>query len=98
MNSPDNEIEYFQRSYDLSINKQNKMSNNLKTVGGALVSGVLVAVLGYLLSIGDIWKISLHSIVNIGVMAFAGSLLKVFGTTSNNNFAGVVPLPNPPTN
>jgi hypothetical protein len=87
----------FQRSGIINLKKK-FMSNNIKAVLGALVSGVLVAVLGYLLSVGDIWKISFHSIVNIGVMAFAGSLLKFVGTTKQNNFVGTVPLPTTPTN
>ena len=70
----------------------NKMSNNVKAILGAVVSAVIVAVLGYLLSVGDVWKLDFHSIVNIAVMAFAGSLLKYVGT-SNGNFLGVIPTP-----
>lgn len=82
----------------LKIRKNKKMSNNLKAILGALVSAIVVAILTYLLSVGDVWKLSFHSIVNIGVLAGAGSLIKFMGTTKNNNFAGTVPLPVTPTN
>lgn len=69
------------------------ISNNWRAVLGALVSAVLMAVLGYILSVGDVWKLDLHTIVNMGVMAGIVSLLKFGGTTQSSNFAGIVPVP-----
>ena len=73
-------------------NNNNKM-NSFKIVGGAIVSAVIVAVLGYLVSIGDVWKIDFHSIVNIAVLTGAASILKYLGTSRSNKFAGVLPMP-----
>lgn len=69
-----------------------KQYMNYKPLLSALVSGVIVAVLGYVVSVTDIWAINLHSVINIAVMTAATSLLKYFGTTSQGNFAGVVPV------
>lgn len=64
---------------------------NWKQVLGALVSGVIVAVLGYLLKVGDVWAISTPAIINVAVMTGATSLLKAFGSDSTGSFLGIVP-------
>lgn len=63
-----------------------------KDVVGALVSAVIVGILGYLLSVGDVFKLDYHSIVNIAVMTGATSLLKALLTNSQGNFVGVLPV------
>lgn len=73
--------------------EKNMLSLNWKNVAGALVSAVLVALIGYLLSVGDVWKLDFHSIVNIAIMTAGASLLKALGTTDSNNFLGVVSVP-----
>jgi hypothetical protein len=65
---------------------------NWKPILGALVSGVLIAVLGYLGTVTDFWKLDFHALVNIGLGAGVASLIKYFGTTASGNFVGVVPV------
>lgn len=71
----------------------NKKMEYFKALGGAVVSGVIVAVLGYLVSVGDIWNIDFHTIVNTAVLTGAASILKYLGTSNSNKFLNVVPLP-----
>lgn len=75
----------------LPINKEDN-SMTFKPLISAVVSGVIVAVFGYILSVGDVWKLDIHSLVNIGLMTFIASIIKYLGTTENGNFAGVVPI------
>lgn len=63
---------------------------NWKDVAGALITAVFVAVLGYIVSIGDLWKLSGHAIANIAAMAGAVSLLKDFATDSNGQLLGMI--------
>lgn len=76
---------------------QNNTSSNLftlnwKNVLGAIASTVVVAVLSYIISVNDAWKLSFHSIVNISIMAGAGSLLKALLTDEQGNLLGVIPV------
>jgi hypothetical protein len=69
---------------------------NLASFKSALVSTVLMAIVamaGYIIGLGDLWKIDLHSLTNIGVMALLTgivSLIKNFLTSDAGNFAGIV--------
>ena len=81
------------RNGETDIKNNNYKMNSFKIVGGAIVSAVIVAVLGYLVSIGDVWKIDFHRIVNIAVLTGAASILKYLGTSRSNKFAGVLPMP-----
>lgn len=79
------------------------MSNGIFTldwvnIKSALVSGLIMAVLamiGYVIGIGDIFKIDVHAIVNIGVLAGLGvvqSLVKNLLTTNDGKFVGKVEI------
>lgn len=82
-----NEVEdFYQLNEDINM-------NTWKAIGSAVVSAVIIAVLGYLLSLGDLWTLNWHTLVTVAFGAFATSLIKFLGTTKNNNFAGIVPLP-----
>ncbi len=65
---------------------------NLKS---ALVSGVIVGILGvagYILNIGDIFKLDLHTLANVGAISALTaivSLLKSVATTTNGKIAGI---------
>ena len=65
-------------------------------VKGAIVSGVLMAILAmavYIISTGDIFKIDYHDLANAGVLAgltAVVSLIKSLLTTDSGNFLGVV--------
>lgn len=65
---------------------------NLKS---ALVSGLLMALFGagtYVLQLGDVFKVEIHSLANIVALAFAAaivSFVKNSLTTDSGNFAGV---------
>ena len=84
------------------LNENNNMSKffnwNLKDVVSALMSSLLmalIAVLGYVMQVGDIFGINLRTLTNIGVMAgLTGivSLLKTLLTTSEGNFLGGVSI------
>lgn len=64
-------------------------------IKSALISGVMLGVLamaGYVVAVGDLWKLNLHELANIGVisaLAAIVSLIKSMGTTEQGRFAGV---------
>lgn len=58
----------------------------------ALVTAT-VAVIIYILSVGDVYKLDHHQLVNIGALSFLNgvlSLLKNFLTTNSGKFMGLV--------
>lgn len=59
-------------------------------VWGAVVSSVLVALLGYVLMVGDVFSLDWRTVINTAVMAGAGSLLKALLTTEDGKFVGMV--------
>lgn len=67
-------------------------------IKSALVSGLITAVLamaGYLIGIGDIFKIDVHAIVNVGALSALTALvsaIKSFFTTSEGNIIGVTKI------
>ena len=69
-----------------------------ENIKSALVSALIMAVIGmisYILQVGDIFKIDIKTLINIGVMAglTAGvSLIKSLFTTKAGNFVGVVKI------
>ena len=77
-----------------------KMSNilniNWQDIKSALVSTLLMgilAVLVYILGVGDIFALDIKSLLNCGVMAIAAGLVSVIKsllTTENGNFIGAV--------
>ena len=78
------------------INDKKFMSNflrlDLKDVLGAVVSSALVALLGYILMVGDVFVLDLRIVANIAVMAGAGSLLKSLLTNSEGKFISFLPV------
>jgi len=68
---------------------------SLTNIKSALVFAILTAVVAmivYVLGLGDIFKIEPHTIANIGAMSLLNgvlSLLKAFLTNSNGEFLGV---------
>lgn len=71
------------------------MVNNIKS---ALVSTFLMAIIamaGYAVGVGNIFKLDTHALVNSGVMAFLTgliSLIKSWLTDYNGKFLGVVEI------
>lgn len=65
-------------------------------IKSALVSGVLTAILGgagYVIGLGNIFSVDIHTLANIVVLAFlvaVVSLIKQLLTTSQGNFVGAV--------
>lgn len=81
------EVEY------LNINqKENIMWISIKS---ALVSGVITAILavaGYIIGVGDIFKIDVHALVNVGALALLTtivSLIKASLTTKTGTVGGI---------
>lgn len=72
------------------------MNITFNVIKSAFVSLVLMALLqvaGYLISLGDLWKIDVHTLVNISVISLATglvSLIKNVLTTDNGNFVGLM--------
>lgn len=71
------------------------MSKTWKDIVSALVSSVLVAVLGYVVSVTDFMMISTHQLLNIAILTGATSLLKSLVTTREGLFAGAIPIREP---
>ena len=55
---------------------------NFKDILSALLSAILVALIGYVLKVGDVWALNFHEIVNTAVMTAGASLLKALVTDS----------------
>ena len=64
----------------------------MKKIVSAIISGIIVAVLGYVVSLTDIWAVSFHTVLNIAVMTACASILKAMGTTDEGTFAGIVKI------
>lgn len=65
---------------------------NIKSAIVFAILTALVAMIVYIVGLGDIFKIEPHTIANIGVMAILNgilSLLKSFLTTSSGQFLGM---------
>jgi hypothetical protein len=69
--------------------------SNIKS---ALVSGVITGVLaiaGYIIGLGDVFAIDIHSLVNVGALAVLTtvvSLVKSWLTTDAGKFVGAVEI------
>jgi hypothetical protein len=59
-----------------------------KDVAGAIVSGVIIAVLGYLSNITNIADINVHQIASISILAAVTSLLKALSTDEQGRLLG----------
>ncbi len=65
-------------------------------IKSALVTAFMVgllAMVAYILKVGDIFNLNIHTMANVGALAFLGfigSTFKSFFTTSEGKFAGVV--------
>ena len=68
---------------------------NFTNIKSALVSGVIAGILGiagYIISVGDVFKLDVHSIVNVGILAFLTtivSLIKTILTTGQGTIVGI---------
>lgn len=67
------------------------MNINWKDVGNAVVLAVLIAVIQYILSVGNIWVLDFKQILNTGVVVGLGVLLQALMTTREGKFAGAIP-------
>lgn len=69
-----------------------------KDVRGALISGIImgvIAVAGYIVSVGDLWKIDKHTLVNtfsISGLTAIVSIVKSFLTDSKGRFLGAIAI------
>lgn len=62
-------------------------------VWSALVYGLIIglgATVVYAISVGDLWALDWKIMVNTGVFAFLGSILKNLFTTDSGKFLGIV--------
>ena len=84
----ENEVEYIPYSF---INN-NKKNMNWKSILSAVVIAIIVAVLTYILKVGNIWAVSYHQLINNAVMAGIAAFLAQIGTTQQGRFLGVLPV------
>jgi len=63
---------------------------DLKDVAGAVVSAVIVAVLGYLSTLANITDISFSQLLNITILTAITSLLKSFTTDKSGKMLGAI--------
>ena len=67
---------------------------NFTNIKSAIVSGIITGILGmagYIIGVGDIFKIDVHSILNVGAISALTvivSLIKASLTTPQGNIAG----------
>jgi hypothetical protein len=70
----------------------NFLNLNLKDVSGAVVSAVIVALVGYLSTLTNISQVDFNQILNISFLVGITSLLKALGTTESGKFGGIIPV------
>lgn len=63
---------------------------NIRDVAGAVLSAVIVAILGYLSHLASIWNADPKQILDVALLTGVTSLLKAIGTDSNGAFMGSV--------
>lgn len=68
---------------------------HMRDVLSAVISAVIVAIVGYLSTLTDISSINYHQILSISVLTGLTSLLKALGTNSEGNFMGALPIKDP---
>ena len=68
----------------------NILKLNINDVVGAIVSAMLVAVVGYLTTLANITEANWQQILNVAFLAGIGSLLKALGTDNSGVFLGAV--------
>lgn len=71
---------------------------NLKSALVSVVLAVVISMGGYIIGVGDVFKLDWHALVNSGVLAgVVGivSLAKSYGTTSSGKFLGIVQVKDP---
>lgn len=57
----------------------------------AIISAVLVAVIGYILSVGDVFNLNWKMLLNMSIMTALASLLKVLMTNdTSGKFVGAI--------
>lgn len=87
--------------YDLSevvgseILKVKEVYMNLRPLLSAIVSGMAMALLGYLSTVTDFWVLNWHQIISIAIASIFVSLSKYFGTNNQGNLVGVLPIAEP---
>ncbi len=68
---------------------------NIKSALVSVGLAVVLATAGYIISLGDVFKIEIHTFINVAVMAaLVGvvSLVKSYMTDENGKFAGVTQI------
>ena len=70
----------------------NFLKVNARDVGGAVVSSIIIAVLGYLGTLTNVFDANLSTVVNIAVLTGITSLLKSLGTDSEGQLLGAVKI------
>lgn len=63
-----------------------------RDVWGAVVNAGLVALLGYVVMVGDVFALDWRTLVNATALAAAATLLQALLTTRDGDFVGVVPV------
>jgi len=66
----------------------NLFSLNLKDLAGSILSGVIVAVLGFISSSANIFALDWKAILNIAVLTAIASLIKSLSIDGNGKFLG----------
>lgn len=80
------------------LDEDNKMQNGIfkldwVNVKSAVIYGLVVGLglmFAYAISIGDIWALDWHILVNTFVLGFLGSVVKNLFTTNKGNFVGLI--------
>ena len=61
-----------------------------KDLGGAIISAIIVALVGYLSKVTNISQIDYNQLLNIALLTGITSLLKALGTNEYGRFLGAV--------
>jgi len=63
---------------------------NLKDIAGAILSAIIVAVLGYLSNLTNIYTVDFSELLNVVILTAIASLMKSLGTNKEGKFLGGV--------
>ena len=65
---------------------------NINDLTGAVISGVIVAVLAYLGTLTSIYEVDYKQLLDIVVLTAVASLLKSLATDSNGKLGGIIKI------
>lgn len=68
------------------------LSLGWRDLAGAIISAIIVALVGYLSTVTNVMEIDLKEVLNIAFLTGIASLLKAIGTSQDGRFMGAIKI------